>query len=105
MAPGALNTRMLDQLLAAGAERVGRDMHERLLQQQRDGGVPLARGAELALFLGSALSDGISGKLISAVWDPWPALPAHLAELAASDVYTLRRILPSDRELDWGESS
>ncbi|HEX5853239.1 MAG TPA: SDR family oxidoreductase [Solirubrobacteraceae bacterium] len=102
IAPGALNTRMLDEVLSAGAERVGEDFYRRALEQQSSGGVPLRKGAELAVFLGSPASDGITGKLLSAVWDPWAELPERLAELA-SDIYTLRRIVPSDRGLDWGE--
>jgi NAD(P)-dependent dehydrogenase (short-subunit alcohol dehydrogenase family) len=101
IAPGALNTRLLDEVLAAGAERVGEDFHRQALQQQRSGGVPLRRGAELAVFLGSSSSDGITGKLLSAVWDPWSRLPEHTGDLLASDVYTLRRILPGDRGLEW----
>jgi NAD(P)-dependent dehydrogenase (short-subunit alcohol dehydrogenase family) len=102
LAPGALNTRMLDEVLQAGPERVGEAHYQRALAQQQSGGVPLARGADLAVFLGSAASDGVTGKLLSAVWDPWAQLPAHRAELD-SDVYTLRRIVPADRGMDWGE--
>jgi len=102
IAPGALNTRMLDEVLSAGAERVGEDFYRRALEQQRSGGVPLSRGAELAVFLGSAAGDGITGKLLSAIWDPWAELPAHRQDLE-SDVYTLRRIVPGDRGLDWGD--
>jgi NAD(P)-dependent dehydrogenase (short-subunit alcohol dehydrogenase family) len=103
IAPGALNTRMLAEVLSAGAERVGEDFYRRALEQQRSGGVPLRKGAELAVFLGSAASDGITGKLLSAVWDPWARLGEHRAELE-SDVYTLRRIVPGDRGLDWGDA-
>jgi NAD(P)-dependent dehydrogenase (short-subunit alcohol dehydrogenase family) len=103
IAPGALNTRMLDEVLEAGPEYVGKDFYRRAVEQQRSGGVPLRRGAELAVFLGSAASDGISGKLLSAVWDPWSDLPKRRAELD-SDLYTLRRIVPGDRGLDWGEA-
>jgi NAD(P)-dependent dehydrogenase (short-subunit alcohol dehydrogenase family) len=102
IAPGALNTRMLDEVLSAGPERVGEGFHRRALEQQRSGGVPLSKGAELAVFLGSAAGDGITGKLLSAVWDPWATLPEHRRDLD-SDVYTLRRIVPGDRGLDWGE--
>ena len=101
IAPGALNTRMLDEVLAAGPEAVGEAFYQRALEQQRSGGVPLRRGAEVAVFLASAASDGITGKLLSAVWDPWAELPDHAADLE-SDVYTLRRIVPADRGLDWG---
>jgi NAD(P)-dependent dehydrogenase (short-subunit alcohol dehydrogenase family) len=101
LAPGALNTRMLDEVIDAGPQRVGDAYYKSALEQQRSGGVPLERGAELAVFLGSAASDGITGKLLSAVWDPWATLPEHRAELE-SDLYTLRRIIPSDRGLGWG---
>ena len=102
IAPGALNTRMLDEVLAAGPQAVGQGFYDRALEQERSGGVPLERGASLAVWLASAASDGVTAKLLSAVWDPWSELPEHLDDLA-SDVYTLRRIVPADRGLDWGQ--
>lgn len=101
IAPGALNTRLLDEVLEAGPERAGDDFYARAIKQRQDGGVPLERGAELAVFLASAESDGITGRLISAVWDDWGALPGRRDELGKSDVYTLRRIVPGDRGLAW----
>ncbi len=103
IAPGALNTRMLDEFLAAGPENIGSAFHERALLQKKDGGVPLRKGADLAVFLGSSSSDGITGKLISAVWDPWKTLPNHLDDLNGTDIYTLRRIVPKDRDITWGD--
>lgn len=105
VAPGALNTRLLDEIVQAGPESVGQAFFERALQQQTNGGTALSRGAELAVFLGSSLSDGITGRIISAVWDPWEALPQHRDALNASDIYTLRRIVPKDRGLSWEEPS
>ena len=104
IAPGALNTRMLDEVLEAGPEKVGQYFYERSLKQKTEGGTPLERGADLAVFLASAMSDGITGKLISAVWDPWVNLPEYLDELKKSDIYALRRIIPKDRGMSWGES-
>jgi len=101
IAPGALNTRLLDEVIAAGPDKVGRAFHERALEQHSSGGTPLERGAELAVWLASSDSDGITGKLLSAVWDPWRELPSHRTDLE-SDVYTLRRIVPADRGLGWG---
>jgi NAD(P)-dependent dehydrogenase (short-subunit alcohol dehydrogenase family) len=101
LAPGGLNTRMLDEVLAAGPERVGQRYYEQSLRQQRSGGEPPSRGAELATWLGSAASDGVSGKLISAQWDQWSEFAEHRDELD-SDVYTLRRIVPADRGMQWG---
>jgi NAD(P)-dependent dehydrogenase (short-subunit alcohol dehydrogenase family) len=101
IAPGALNTRLLDEVLAAGPDKVGRAFYERSMKQHADGGVPLEKGAALAAFLASAASDGITGRLLSAAWDDWSALPRRRDELAHSDVYTLRRIVPEDRRLSW----
>jgi NAD(P)-dependent dehydrogenase (short-subunit alcohol dehydrogenase family) len=102
LAPGALNTRLLDEVIEAGADRAGAAFHARMLAQKESGGTPLDRGAALAVFLASSASDGITGKLISAPWDPWEDLAARHADLDGSDVYTLRRITPADRGLDWG---
>jgi NAD(P)-dependent dehydrogenase (short-subunit alcohol dehydrogenase family) len=104
IAPGLLDTRMLSDILEAGPEKIGPAFYERTMRQKMDGGVPLGRAADLAVFLGSTLSDGISGKLISAVWDPWQSLPGHLDDLNGTDVYSLRRILPKDRGLSWGDA-
>ena len=103
VAPGPLNTRMLNEVIEAGPDRVGEAFHAQALAQLRSGGTPLERGADLAVWLASAASDGISGKLISAMWDPWIDLSKHRPDLD-SDIYTLRRIVPADRGLDWGGS-
>ncbi|MBZ5558487.1 MAG: SDR family oxidoreductase [Acidobacteriia bacterium] len=103
IAPGALNTRLLDEVLAAGPRAVGKEFHERMVKTKAQGGTPLEKGAALAVFLGSAASDGVTGKLLSAVWDPWETLPQHRDDLQQTDVYTLRRITPADRGLSWGK--
>lgn len=100
VAPGALNTRLLDEVVAAGPEKVGGE-YERALKQKQGGGESLERAAELCVFLLSRESDGISGKLVSAVWDPWPTLAERRSELNQTDIYTLRRILPEDRGHKW----
>jgi len=101
IAPGALNTRMLDDVLNAGPEKVGKSYFEKALEQRRSGGGSISGAAELAVFLGSSASNGITGRLISAIWDDWPNLPPRKRQLAETDVYTLRRIVPGDRGLDW----
>jgi NAD(P)-dependent dehydrogenase (short-subunit alcohol dehydrogenase family) len=97
IAPGALNTRLMDDLLAAGPEKVGQSFFEKMTKTRDSGGTPLDKGAELSVFLASSASDGISGRLLSAVWDDWANLPDKKDELASGDIYTLRRITPDDR--------
>lgn len=104
VAPGALNTRLLDEILLAGPDKVGKEFYEASLKQQQKGGTSLEVGASLCAFLASAESEGITGKLISAVWDPWKKFPNYLKELASSDIYTLRRIVPTDRGQNWDEN-
>jgi 3-oxoacyl-[acyl-carrier protein] reductase len=101
VAPGALNTRLLDEVLAAGPEKVGADFHTRALKQAKEGGVSLELGANLCVYLASTESDGITGKLLSAKWDPWASLQTRRGELDRSDIYTLRRITPEDRGKKW----
>jgi 3-oxoacyl-[acyl-carrier protein] reductase len=102
VAPGALNTRLMDQLLDAGPEKVGKAFYDRMKKVSESGTTPLEVGASLCAYLASAASDGITAKLISAAWDPWAELQEHRADLDQSDIYTLRRIVPKDRGKTWG---
>lgn len=104
VAPGALNTRLMKQLLDAGPEKIGTKFYEKMQKVASEGGTPLSVGAKLCVYLGSSGSDGITGKLISAVWDPWQEFQKHRKDLDNSEVYTLRRIVPKDRGLDWGDA-
>jgi NAD(P)-dependent dehydrogenase (short-subunit alcohol dehydrogenase family) len=97
VAPGALNTQLLDEIERAGPERVGEAEYAALQHCRSEGGVPVVTPARLITFLASNDSDGISGRLISAVWDEWAELPAQRARLSESDVYQLRRVGPADR--------
>jgi 3-oxoacyl-[acyl-carrier protein] reductase len=103
IAPGALNTKMMDDLLRAGPELVGQEFFSKMKNVSEEGGTPLEVGARLAVFLASKESDGITGRLISAPWDRWEDWPKYLAELDKSDAYTLRRITGKDRGLTWGD--
>ena len=103
IAPGALMTRLTDQLISAGPDRVGAALHARMIKLKQEGGTPLSVGAKLCTYLASAESDGLTGRLISAPWDPWPFSPEQRQEIAESDIYALRRIVPKDRGKTWGD--
>ena len=100
IAPGAMNTRMLEEVLEAGPQKVGKDLYERSLKQKAEGGTPPEKAASLAVFLASSQTDGITGRLISAVWDDWRKLPKQREQLSKTDVFTLRRIVPNDRGME-----
>lgn len=103
IAPGAMPTAMLREVAAAGSERAGSRETETAGKVLSEGGPTMKRAAELAVFLASERARGITGRLISAVWDRWEDWPQHLEELAASDLYTLRRITGRDRGVSWGD--
>ena len=102
IAPGALATRLVDEVLAAGPVKVGAAFYEKNKQWKEKGATPPELGAALAVYLASPQSDGITGKLISAQWDPWEKLHEFKADLN-SDIYALRRIMPKDRGKIWGD--
>lgn len=101
IAPGVLKTKMLSEIFAQSPERIGELEYARIQQLAQHSDDALKRAAELAVFLISQESDGISGRLVSAVWDRWETLPDRRAILNESDIYTLRRIVPKDRGYDW----
>ncbi len=99
IAPGAMNTRMLEDILNAG-ENAG-DEYRKSLRQKENGGASMENAAGLVAYLASEKAAGVTGRLISAVWDDWKELDKHACDLNGSDLYTLRRIIPRDRGLDW----
>lgn len=103
VAPGVMNSELLAEVVNAGAEKAGEREYEIAKQNAAAGNDVAIRAAETCGYLASSQSNGITGKLISAVWDPWYSLHEYLDDLKNSDIYTLRRIIPKERGKDWGE--
>lgn len=101
IAPGAMQTDMLREVIDAGSDLAG-EKEFKLAEKAFSTNVsPFQRVAELCEFLTLDRSIGISGKLISAIWDPWETFEDMGLELQKSDVGTLRRIVPEDRAMTW----
>jgi len=90
IAPGPVHTRMTQEIIEA-RDRSGQRELERAVEVSRKPPDP-ALPAELALFLASKASDGLTGRLISAVWDDWRNFDKHIDGISDSSLYTLRRI-------------
>lgn len=98
VSPGAMNTQMAEQVRRAGPQQAGqREFAQASELADQDAPQTTRRAVDLILFLASSRGPRISGRLISAIWDPWETLTAHEAELNDTDIYTLRRIVPADR--------
>ncbi|MBS3166912.1 SDR family oxidoreductase [Candidatus Woesearchaeota archaeon] len=86
IAPGAINTNMVDEIIKAGNLAGSNELKKAKEIQQGNGNSPQVV-ADLAVFLASEESKGITGKLISAPYDNWRSLNKE-----SSSLYTLRRI-------------
>jgi 3-oxoacyl-[acyl-carrier protein] reductase len=84
---------MLDEVIAAG-QHAGEKALGGAIRQKETGGVSPDLPAALAVFLASNSSDGITGRLISAVWDNWQGMVGRMSDIMSGDMYTLRRTSP-----------
>ncbi len=92
LGPGSIHTQMWEEL-RNGAQRIGDAALYALGQRVTSGGgASIAQAAALAVWLGSEASGPLSGRLISAVTDDVPLLPAQIERIMASDALTLRRV-------------
>jgi NAD(P)-dependent dehydrogenase (short-subunit alcohol dehydrogenase family) len=94
VAPGAVNTKLLDELLEAGPSKVGYDFYQKSLKQKNQGGESAKKAADLCLHLLSKAAHGLYGKTISAIWDPYSEWD-QLEALSKSDIYTYKRVIDS----------
>ena len=95
LGPGSVHTsmweKMTDQAAQAGAEFI-RDLGMRVTS---GGGASIDDCAELAVWLASDESKGLSGRIISATADDFRGLAPKIGEIMDGDDYTLRVMKPS----------
>ena len=94
LGPGSVHTsmweRMTDQAAEAGAEFI-HELGQRVLS---GGGASIEDCAELAVWLASEESGGLSGRVISATADDFRNLHPQIPEIMEGDAYTLRVMKP-----------
>jgi len=94
ISPGAVNTKMLAEVLEVGSEAAGAEFYKKAKKQKEEGGDPPQLAADLILFLCSEKSYNLSGKTISAKWDNWREWDKEkISKIMSSDLYTLKRII------------
>jgi NAD(P)-dependent dehydrogenase (short-subunit alcohol dehydrogenase family) len=92
VAPGFIGTLMHEGTLSAGPDAAGAAYFERTRAQRAEGGFPASEAAELVAFLLGSESQGITGRLISAQWDPWREAEFRARLRDDPDLGRLRRI-------------
>lgn len=93
IAPGAQKTKMIEEIIAAGPKAGSKEMADMNALQAREG-LQSEKFTQLAIFLASEDSGGLSGRLLSAAWDDWKALGTKWREVQATELFTLRRVVP-----------
>lgn len=99
--PGGVNTRMFDDMMAAGEEKVGPKLWKSFLTRKEQGGETIDSAVELALRAVTDLAEVIHGRVISTKWDSWRTFSEHCETILPSDLFTMRRIVPKDRGFSW----
>jgi NAD(P)-dependent dehydrogenase (short-subunit alcohol dehydrogenase family) len=93
VAPGFIATGLHAETVAAGPDQAGVGFYERTLRVLDEGSDDvLVQAVDLVAFLLSEASSGITGKLISAQWDPWHNELFRERLRNEADLATLRRI-------------
>ncbi|RME17439.1 MAG: SDR family oxidoreductase [Bdellovibrio sp.] len=95
IAPGAVNTALLDNVFKVGKEKVGEEYFQKSIQQKESGGIPVHIPAKAALYLLSDQSKGLYGKTISAVWDKYQDFK-DLKKISESSIFTYKRVVDFD---------
>lgn len=95
IAPGAVNTTFLDEILKEGPSKVGDEFYQKSLHQKESGGTSPKKASECARYLLSRESSGLTGKILSAVWDPYNDFTS-LKAMSNSDIFTMKRVVDED---------
>lgn len=90
IAPGAVNTRFLEDLLAAGPAKVGNEIYRKSIQQKESGGQSPQKAVDLTLYLLSERSQGITGRTLSAIWDDFENISSK--DYQDKDLFRFRRV-------------
>jgi NAD(P)-dependent dehydrogenase (short-subunit alcohol dehydrogenase family) len=104
LAPGFVNTPIHLATIEAGPEVAGEDFYNYIKKKMEEGAVPILVPVNCVRFLISDAAKGLTGKTISANFDPWDSESffSEIPNISKSDLYTMRRInkenIPNDKK-------
>ena len=94
LGPGSVHTSMWERMTEQAAESGAEFIRDLGLRVTSGGGASIDDCAELAVWLASSESDGLSGRIISATADDFRGLAPKIGEIMDGDDYTLRVVKP-----------
>ena len=94
IAPGFVATEIHNATIHAGVNQSGKEHFEITLAKLEEGAIPMEVPIRCLSFLLSDKAAGLTGKTISASFDPWdtPEFADSITQLNDSDLYTMQRI-------------
>ncbi len=91
IAPGPIKTKITYDIFESGTMAgIEQNRAKKIID---DGGFDMSKVCDLALFLASDESNGLSGKTISAKWDDLDYIKQNIQSIQKSDKYTMKRTL------------
>lgn len=91
IAPGAIKTKIMYDVVESG-NKAGIEA-QRAKEVVEKGGDEIGKVTDLAVFLASDESNGLSGKTISAKWDDLDYIKKNISDIQNSDKYTMKRMV------------
>ncbi len=94
LAPGFVATEIHRETLRAGPEKAGQDYYDFTLARLKEGAVPMQLVVDCARFLLGDAAHALTGRTISASFDPWaePEFLDALPLLAGAELYRSERV-------------
>jgi len=96
VSPGIMYSNMTEETLVAGIDLVGKEEYQKAQRVKERNPSVSSDAINLAMFLLSEESNGITGKTMSAMWDNWEDILRIKQKIIESNVYTLRRLTARD---------
>ena len=90
LGPGSVHTSMWEKMTEDAAQAGAEFIHELGTRVTSGGGASIDDCAELAVWLASEESSGLTGRIISAAADDFRSLSPMIPEIMEGDAYTLR---------------
>ncbi len=90
ISPGPVNTHLNKYLIEQGPKKSGEEIYKNAIRQQKEGGASPELAAKLVAYLVSPEANHITGRLLSAKWNPSENLK-DITEFG-SNLYKLRKI-------------
>ena len=104
IAPGPMPTDMLREIVQIGEAVVGDKEYSQAKATLESNFENLEHIYGLCKYLGSDESKFITGKLISAIWDPWDKFSKmDLAKFNRNNICTMSRMLPEHYGITWND--